>query len=88
MKFMAYNWNHYENPLPKRRPRTAAGRENPQSKSANVLWLLVLVLVLLSSPHGGAGSAGNNLFVKIAAQKRAKIFSDVRKAENEDGKRK
>ena len=47
MKFMAYNWNHYENPHPKRRPRTAAGRENPQSKSACV-----------GGRGGAAGAAG------------------------------
>ena len=64
MKFMAYNWNHYENPHPKRRPRTAAGRENPQSKFARVGAELLL---LFSSPHEkacSACSAGNNLISK------------------------
>ena len=42
---------------PIQRPgRTAAGPENPQTKSASVVLLL-----LLSSPHGKAGSAGKHV---------------------------
>ena len=44
-------------PIQRRPGRTAAGRENPQTKSRLVL-LLLLLLLLLSSPHGKAGSAG------------------------------
>ena len=42
-------------PNPTPTGRTAAGRKNPQTKSASVCCLL------LSSPHGKAGSAGKHI---------------------------
>ena len=74
---MTYSWTAKESPHPEN-PRTpASGRENPQSESASVDLVLVLVLLLLSSPHGKAGSAGNQAYAH-------KIFEPQVEFKNEE----
>ena len=76
MKFMAYNLgpppaekiDNPNPPTPDPGPPPAQKIYNPND------LVLVLVLVLLSSPHGKAGSAGNKIFIKIS-EKFSRNFS-------------